>query len=135
MKLHYSLTVNSEVVDSSEQSGPLEYVHGKQQIIPGLEKKLEDHKVGDQLDVVVGPEDGYGIVDPRAVVEMAKSKLPEDEEIEEGSSLWATGPDGKKFYGVVREVKWDSVIIDFNHPLAGKELHFHVEVVSIEEAA
>ena len=130
VKINFTLTVNGEMVDSTPEGEPFEYTQGQNQIIPGLESQLIGLKAGDERDIVIGPEDGFGVIDPKAFVEVAKSRLPEGD-VEVGMQLEATGPDGRKLQVTVSEVKPDSVVLDFNHPLAGKELHFKVKVVEI----
>ena len=130
VKFHYQLMVSGETIDSSEASGPLEYEHGKGQIIPGLERALENHDVGDQCNVHIGPEDAYGIVNPSAVVDIPKDQI-KGEDLEEGHIVAAQNEDGKTVRGVVKALHEDSVTVDFNHPLAGKELYFEIKIVEI----
>lgn len=129
--LHYSLFVEGKCVDSSDDSGPLEYSHGSRQIIPGLEKKLEGLKKGDEIEVIVGPEDGYGIVDPRAIIEVSKNQMPEGD-VHVGQSLVATMPDGTKLSAHIREIRLETIVLDFNHPLAGKELDFKIFIAEVK---
>ncbi|MBI4115618.1 MAG: peptidylprolyl isomerase [Candidatus Omnitrophica bacterium] len=130
IKIHYTLTVDGKVVDSSEGREPLEYIQGKGQIITGLEKRLEGLNVGDRREVIVGPEDAYGVVDPDAFVEIDKSRLPKGD-IQVGTVLQMVRPDGQQLLVTVAEIKDDVVVVNGNHPLAGKELHFAVEVIEI----
>ncbi|MBN2121376.1 MAG: peptidylprolyl isomerase [Candidatus Omnitrophica bacterium] len=128
----YTLTVDGEVVDSSEGRGPMEYVHGQGQIIPGLAKQLEGLKVGDEKKVVVSAEEAYGPVNPNAFQEIDKSALPQDQEPKVGMVLQAQTPEGQVFPVRISEVKDNTVMVDFNHPLAGKTLNFDVKIVSIQ---
>jgi len=128
----YTLTVDGEVVDSSKGAQPLQYTHGEKQIISGLAKQLEGMGVGDEKIVEVMPEEAYGTVDLKAFREVPKTSLPEGAEPEVGMFLEVQGPDGKGFPVKVSEVKENSIVIDFNHPLAGKTLTFDVKVVSVE---
>lgn len=130
VQIHYTLTVEGEIVDSSSQEGPLEYEHGTGQIIPGLEKALEGLSEGDKKQVYVGCEDAYGPKDPQAIIDVPKDRVA-IENIEPGMGLQAVDSSGKKIQGIVMEVGPDKVKIDFNHPLAGKELQFDVEIVKI----
>lgn len=127
----YTLTVDGEVIDSSEGRGPLEYTHGSGQIIPGLSKQLEGMKVGEEKEVQVIPEEAYGPVNPEAFQEVLKSQLPPDQEPQVGMLLYASGPQGAMPVKIT-EVKEESVVVDFNHPLAGKTLTFKVKIVSIK---
>ena len=130
VRINYSLTVNGELVDSTNGREPFQYVHGKDQIIPGLQKRLEGLKVGDTREVVVGPEDAYGVIDPAAYVEVQKSELPEGE-LDLGMQFQVVAPDGRRLVGIVTEIKAVTVILNFNHPLAGKELHFSIQIIEI----
>jgi len=127
----YTLTVDGEVVDSSEGRDPFTYTHGEGQIVPGLEKNLKGLHVGDEKKVAVSPEEGYGVVDPNAFKEVPRSTLPPDVKIDLGMMLQAQNPNGNLLTVKVTEVKDDTVVIDFNHPLAGKTLNFDVKIVSI----
>jgi FKBP-type peptidyl-prolyl cis-trans isomerase SlyD len=130
----YTLTDESgTVIDSSKGKEPMHYVHGKGQIIPGLEKELEGLPVGGEKKVTVKPEDGYGPVNPQAFQEIPKDKLPPDA-LKVGTVLTATGPQGQSVPVRVHEVKENTVIMDFNHPLAGKTLLFAVKITEIKAA-
>lgn len=128
----YTLTVDGEVIDSSEGKRPLKYVHGQGKIIPGLSKKLEGLRAGDEKAVRVRPEEGYGEVSPDAFREIAKTQLPPDAEPEVGMLLQVKTPQGGIMPVKITEIKEDSVIIDFNHPLAGKTLDFKVKIVTVQ---
>ena len=130
----YTLTDDSgKVVDTSKGKEPMHYVHGKGQIIPGLEKELAGMAVGAEKKVTVKPEDGYGPVDPRAFQEIPKDKLP-PEALKVGTMLMAQAPGGQGVPVRVHEVKDSSVVMDFNHPLAGKTLSFDVKITDIKAA-
>lgn len=128
----YTLTVDGEVMDSSEGRSPLEYTHGEGQIVPGLEKEFEGMRVGDEKNVIVSPEEGYGVLNPDALQEIPRSSLPADATLEAGMSLQARDPNGNVFQVRVAGVKADTVVVDFNHPLAGKTLNFQVKILSIK---
>ncbi len=132
--LEYTLTVDGSVVDSTKDRGPFHYVHGKGQLIPGLERELIGLHVGDAKDVAISPADGYGEVDPAAFVEVPKDQLPNDVTPTVGMSLRGVNPDGKSFRAKINEIKGDSVVLDLNHPLAGKALTFQVKVTDISPA-
>lgn len=132
IKMDYVLTVDGHKMDSSEGAGPLEYVHGEGKIIPGLEKELEGLIVGAQKTVMVFPEDGYGPVRPEAYQEVPKSEFPPDIPLKAGSMIGVGGPDGQQFPAVISEVKEEVIVLDLNHPLAGKELKFEVTIVDIQ---
>ena len=131
----YTLTDESgTVIDSSKGKQPMHYIHGQGQIIPGLEKELAGMAVGGEKKVTVKPEDGYGPINPQAFQEIPKEKLPADA-LKVGTMLMAQGPQGQGVPVRVHEIKENTVIMDFNHPLAGKTLSFDIKVTDIKAAA
>ena len=128
---HYTLTVDGVAVDSSDGKDPLNYTHGEGKIIPGLSRQLEGLKAGDEKDVIVPPEEAYGMRDPNAMREIARSQLPPGVDPFVGMPLQVQAPDGTVSIVSVAELKADTAVIDFNHPLAGKTLHFQIKIVSI----
>src|SRR5215468_215004 len=132
VSLEYTLTLDDKsVVESNVGKQPLTYTHGTQQIIPGLEKALEGLTVGDTKEVTVTPADGYGEQDPNALQEVQKQLIPPDALVV-GTRLQGQAPDGHIVYPRVAEIKDDTVVLDFNHPLAGKTLHFDVKILAIQ---
>ncbi len=132
VKFDYTLTVDAQQVETTTGKQPLEYTQGKNQLIPGLEKQLDGMKVGETKSVVVKPDDGYGQVRKDAFREFEKTKLPKDTEPKVGMMLELKDKDGNAYPATISEVKDKTVVLDFNHPLAGKELKFDVKIVSIE---
>lgn len=130
VRIQYVLIVDGETVDSTEDREPFEYQQGKQQIIPGLERQLEGLSVGDEREIVVGPDDAYGVEDPNAYIEVSKDKLPQ-EDLTIGMLVHATTPDGKQMVVRVAEIRETTILLNFNHPLAGKELHFTIKILEI----
>jgi FKBP-type peptidyl-prolyl cis-trans isomerase SlyD len=130
-KLHLG---DGEVVDSSEPGEPLQYVHGVGQIVPGLEKALEGLEKDARKQVVVAPEEAYGAHEPAGVQEVPKKEFGE-ELPELGRPYTARGPEGEMVPFVVREIREDVIVVDLNHPLAGRTLHFDVAVVEVREAS
>ncbi|MCF7873377.1 MAG: peptidylprolyl isomerase [Candidatus Omnitrophica bacterium] len=128
----YTLTVDGQVVDSSKERGPLTYTHGEGKIIPGLATELKGMKAGEQATVKVEPKEAYGQKNPEALKEVPKSSLPKDLEPKVGMMLQMQGPQGQAVPVKVAEVKDEVVVLDLNHPLAGKTLNFDVTVVSVE---
>lgn len=133
VKLEYTLTVDNEMVETTKDKAPLTYDHGQSMLIVGLEKELEGMKAGEEKRVVVSPEEGYGAVDARLVKEFEKSKFPADMTPVKGMILEMQDPQGQPYPATITEVKETTVMLDFNHPLAGKTLTFDVKVVSIED--
>jgi FKBP-type peptidyl-prolyl cis-trans isomerase SlyD len=131
--IDYRLTVaDGTEVDTTADRGPMEYLHGHQNIIPGLERELEGHKAGDTLDVTVAPEDGYGEHEPDRVVQVNKDQLGFEPEV--GAVVSARLPDGREQHLLIAEIDGEKVTLDGNHPLAGQTLRFEVSVASIREA-
>lgn len=131
--IDYRLTVaDGTEVDTTADRGPMEYLHGHQNIIPGLENELEGHEIGDALDVTVGPEQGYGEHDPDRVVQVNRDQLGFEAEV--GSVVSAKLPDGREQHLLIAEIEDDTVTLDGNHPLAGQTLRFEVSIASIREA-
>jgi FKBP-type peptidyl-prolyl cis-trans isomerase SlyD len=134
VEIDYTLHLgDGQVVDQSEGE-PLAYIHGEGQIVPGLEQALAGADVGDKRQVVVAPTDGYGDHDPRGVQEVSRQAFPDDFEPKPGMQLVAQAPSGEPVQFVVQEVRPDTVLVDFNHPLAGKTLHFDVTVRQVRTA-
>ena len=125
------LTVEGKEVFSTHGRDPLTFTQGSGKIVPGLEKGLEGMKAGEEKDIDVSAAEGYGAVDEKAFIEFPKAKLPAGE-ITPGAIINLAAPDGKRVPAVIHEIKQDSVILDLNHPLAGKQLHFKVSVVSVK---
>ena len=125
---------DGKVVDASASGEPMAYIHGEGQIVPGLERALEGLSAGDARQVVVPPQDGYGDHEAAGVQEVPKSAFPTDMQPAVGMELMAQGADGEAVPFVVREVKPDAIVIDLNHPLAGKTLHFAVKVREVRAA-
>jgi len=133
--IHYTLTDDQgEVLDSSEGGEPLFYLHGAQNIVEGLEEALTGKEVGDSLSVEVPPEKGYGERVEPGEQEFERSVFPQDVEIEEGMPFHAELPSGQMVAFWVTRVEGDKVYMDPNHPLAGENLNFDVEVVRVRDA-
>lgn len=132
--LEYTLTVDGAVVDSADSAKPFRYIHGQKQMIPGLERQLTGLHIGDTKEVTVNPEEGYGQVDPSAFVEVSKTQLPAGITPEVGLVLRGVNPDGQSFRARISELKDETVMLDLNHPLAGKTLNFKVKVTDIAPA-
>lgn len=134
VSLEYTLTLEDKSkVDSNVGKDPLVYVQGAHDIIPGLEKQMVGLKVGESKKIEIVPEEGYGPVDPKRKQEVEKTKIPEDAR-KVGAKLTGQGPDGRMVFAQVTEVKDSTVIVDLNHPLAGKKLFFDIKVLKVEDA-
>lgn len=135
VQLEYTLTADGAVVDSTQGRGPFRYVQGRGQIIPGLERQLIGLHVGDEREIMVKPEEGYGPVDPSAFVEVPKDQLPTNVTPTVGLVLRGMDPEGRMFRATIHEMKDHTVMLDLNHPLAGKTLFFKIKVVDVAPAS
>ena len=133
--LEYTLKDDIGVVlDSTRGRAPLRYVQGGQQLMPALEKALSGMHAGDEKHLVVTPEDAYGRVNPDAEAEVPKESLP-DGALVVGTRLMARAANGETRHVMVKEVKDRTVMLDLNHPLAGKTLVFDLKVIGVEPPA
>jgi len=131
--INYRLTLNDGTeVDSTADRGPLEYLHGHGNLIPGLEKALDGLELGSELEISFEPAEGYGIHEPDKIVEVTKDQLGFEPEV--GTVVAAKLPDGREQHLLIAEINGDKVTLDGNHPLAGQTLNFEVSVASLREA-
>ncbi len=134
VSIEYEVKDGETVVDSNVGGAPLVFMFGKGQIIPGLENGIKNMEIGEKGSVEVAPEDAYGELNPEA-----KQEVPKDQfagiDLEVGMTLYGQGEDGATVQVIVKEVGEENVIIDFNHPLAGKTLMFAVTVNNVREAS
>ena len=134
VSLEYTLSDDKGAqIETNKGAEPLVYTQGEHQIIPGLEKALAGLHTGQEKDVTVSPEEGYGKIDEKAVLEIEKEKIPA-EALKVGTMLRAHSPDGRAVPVRVKEIKDKTVVVDFNHPMAGKTLVFHVKVLDVKKA-
>jgi FKBP-type peptidyl-prolyl cis-trans isomerase SlyD len=133
--IHYTLkNADGDVLDSSVGGEPMDYLHGAENIVPGLEKELAGRTVGDRVEATVAPAEGYGERSGPEPQPVPRSSFPDDADLEEGMQVFARGPDDQTFALWVVGVDEDSVVLDHNHPLAGETLHFDVEVKGVRPA-
>ena len=123
------------VLDASQPGEPLNYLHGAENIIPGLEKALIGKKTGDALEVSVTPEDGYGEYQDDLIQNVPKEAFEGIDDLAPGLELQAQEEDGTMRFFTIQEVKDKEVVIDSNHPLAGMNLNFKVSIEEIREAS
>ncbi|QEE34882.1 peptidylprolyl isomerase [Octadecabacter sp. SW4] len=135
VRIHYTGTLtNGETFDSSAGRDPLEFVVGSGQIIPGLDAAIPGMTVGDKKSVDVACADAYGETNPEARQAVPRSEIPADIPVEAGLQLQMQTPQGQVVPVTVAEVTETEVVLDANHPLAGKDLNFAIEVVGIDAA-
>ena len=132
VKFDYTLTVNGKVEDTSAGRGPLEYTHGAGQIIVGLEEELAQMNVGDKKTVQIKAEKAYGPVLQEAIKRVPKEAIQNANQLKIGDMVGASNA-GHTFRAVVKEITDKEIVLDFNHPLAGKDLTFEVEIKEINE--
>jgi FKBP-type peptidyl-prolyl cis-trans isomerase SlyD len=123
-----------EVLDSGAGDEALAYLHGHSMIVPGLEAALDGREAGESVKVVVAAKDGYGERDPEGVVELPRDRFPPKVKLEEGMQLATRSADGRVLRMQLVKVGLETVQVDFNHPLAGKDLHFDVAVKEVRAA-
>lgn len=136
--VNYVLTVDGQIADQSQPGHPLEFIFGTGMLLPKFEAAVEGKEPGEKVSFTLAPVDGYGEVDPHAVVDLPKNIFMMDGKVAEeilfvGSQIPMADANGNRLLGVVREVADDTVKMDFNHPMAGKTLNFEVEVVSVRD--
>ena len=134
VEMEYTLKVDGETIDTSEERGPIEFLQGVGNIIPGLERALYGMTVGESKDVVVAAGDGYGEMDGEAYMEVPRDQFPEDIPMEVGTQLELHDEAGHPMVARIDQVGDTTVRLDFNHPLAGKDLHFAVKIAGLRPA-
>jgi FKBP-type peptidyl-prolyl cis-trans isomerase SlyD len=134
VSLVYTLMVDGEEVDRAETDDPLEYLHGAENIVPGLEEALTGKKVGDKISVTLKPEDGYGEYDEEDIEVVDSEEIPDANMLRQGMVIEAEDEYGNFSLGTVREIADGKIVLDFNPPLAGKTLTYNVEVLGLREA-
>jgi FKBP-type peptidyl-prolyl cis-trans isomerase SlyD len=132
VSLQYSLSEeDGKLIESNKGKDPLKYTHGSKQIVPGLEKELTGMKVGGEKRVKVKPEDAYGVVNAKAFQEIPKEQIPANG-LKVGATLAAKGPQGQEIPVRVHEIKEKTVVLDLNHPMAGKTLLFDIKILDVQ---
>lgn len=134
VSIEYEVKADGKVVDSNVGGQPLVFMFGKGQIIPGLESGIQAMGAGEKGDVLVKAADAYGEYNPEATQEVPKEQFA-GIDLQEGMTLYGQGEDGGTVQVVVKAINDDSVVVDFNHPMAGKDLMFSVTVNSVRDAS
>jgi FKBP-type peptidyl-prolyl cis-trans isomerase SlyD len=134
VEFNYKLSLDSgEEVDRSPDNQPLGFIIGSGQLVPGLEKGMMGMAAGDKSRISVEPVDAYGQVNPELIGDVPRSHFPGDMELKPGMMFHSQGPNGM-VSASIKEIKdANTVVIDLNHPLAGKKLHFDVNIVEVRE--
>jgi len=135
--ISFNYTLKDEegaVLDSTANKAPLTFISGSNQILPKLEEALNGMLIGGKRNVKVDAADAYGEYDEKAIQNIKKEQFPPDTKFEEGMRYVANSPEGGQMPFTITEVKDDDVTVDFNHPLAGRNLEFDVELVDMRDA-
>ena len=132
--LHYKLTDDKGAVIDQSSDGSFAYLHGANNIIPGLEDALTGKTTGDKFDVSIDPEQAYGARNEAMLQEVPREMFESGADIQVGTQFHAQGPNGETLVVTVVEIRDDKVVVDGNHPLAGVALNFDVEVVDVRDA-
>ena len=132
VKVHYHGKLTSgETFDSSEGRAPLEFEIGSGSVIKGFDEGVTGMAVGEKKTINIPADEAYGPRNPEMVIDMPKERFPDDMKLEEGMPLMMSNGSGQNFQVVITEIKEESVMLDANHPLAGKDLVFDLELVEI----
>ncbi len=136
--VNYTLTVDGNVADKSQEGAPLEFIIGSGMILPKFEEAIMNKEIGESVAFTLEAVDGYGEVHPEAIVELQKSIFFDESGdvapmVTAGAVLPMSSADGQTMYGTVKSINEETVTMDFNHPMAGKTLNFEVEVVSVRD--
>ncbi len=125
---------DGNILESTENMEPFSFISGNNQILPKLEAVVNQMLIGTKKDVKIEAAEGYGEYNESAIQQVDKNEFPEDIKLEEGMRMIANSPDGKQMPFIVNKIEENEVTIDFNHPLAGKNLEFNVELVDVRDA-
>ena len=125
---------NGNLIESTENMEPFSYLSGNNQILPKLEDVVNQMIIGTKKDIKIQAAEGYGEYNDAAVQQINKKEFPEDLKLEEGMRLIANSPEGRQMPFIINKVGENEVTVDFNHPLAGKNLEFNVELLDVRDA-
>ncbi|MCI5148548.1 MAG: peptidylprolyl isomerase [Candidatus Electrothrix sp. MAN1_4] len=130
--IDYTLSLkNGDIVETTQGEDPVTYIQGSGEVIDGLERAVTGFEKGTRKDIILPVDQAFGAHDPEALIEIPKTDLPPESLVPE-TIIHANGPKGQTINGKVVEVKEDTVIVDFNHPLAGQELSCAVHIIDIQ---
>ena len=132
--MDFTLTVDGEIIDQSEAGEPIQFLQGYGQVIPGLEQALEGMTVGESKEIDVEPDEGYGEEDEEAFAAIPRAEFPAEIPLMAGIELQLRDQDGEVLEAFIDEIREDVVMLNFNHRLAGKRLHFWVRIIDIRAA-
>lgn len=132
VSMHFTISLeDGTVAETTQGEDPLQFVMGDETLIEGLELALFGLKAGDKQSLKIGPETAYGYPDPENIHPMERTDFPEDMTLKRGMIISFALPDGDEFPGMITDVGDKQVTVDFNHPLAGREILFEVEILTV----
>lgn len=134
VSMDYELKVENSIVDYSEEGDPIVFLQGHGNIIPGLEKAIDGMKIGDSKTVQVKAAEAYGEYEADNFIEVPKSEFPAEIPLEIGTEIGVNDENGEELSAYIEEIDVEKITLNFNHPLAGKDLEFKVKIVDIREA-
>ena len=134
ISMDYTLKVDERIVDTSDGHEPIEFIQGIGNIVPGLERELYGLVIGDIKNVIVKAKDGYGEFDKGAFMDVPRHDFPAEIPMEIGTQLALHDQQGRPMHASIAQIGDESVKLDFNHPMAGKELHFSVKITGLRAA-
>lgn len=125
---------NENIIQATNNTEPFQFLSGNQQILPKLEEEINNMIIGSKKNVKIPATEAYGEYSEKAIQQVNKNNFPEDISLEVGMEFIANSPKGEQMPFVIKEIKNEVVTIDYNHPLAGKDLEFDVELLDVREA-
>ena len=132
VSIEYEVRAGENLIDSNVGKEPLSFVYGSGQIIPGLESRISDMNTGEEAEIQVPAAEAYGEYNEDAIQAMPKEQLKDIEGLHEGMPLQGQGADGNMIQVIVKEIRDEDVLLDFNHPLAGQDLTFNIKVLEVK---
>jgi FKBP-type peptidyl-prolyl cis-trans isomerase SlyD len=131
VSMAYELSVDGKIEEAYDDSKPIVFIYGHENIIPGLENELKDMKLGDSKTVTVAPAEAYGEVVEDAIIDVPRDQFPGDIPLQIGTILEVKDDQGNPLTAHITEVADTSVTLDFNHPMAGKTLNFRIKIIDL----
>jgi FKBP-type peptidyl-prolyl cis-trans isomerase SlyD len=132
--MEYTLKVDGEVIEDTQESEPIQFLQGAGQVLPALEGQLYGMSVGESKELTLQPEEGYGLVDEEAISDYDRNEFPKDIPLQPGVELELKDQDGDTHFARVVAVDDNHVRLDFNPVLAGKSLQFNIRIVALRNA-
>lgn len=130
VKMNFTMKSNGTVLETTQGKQPFEFVFGQHTMIPGVQEALKGLKAGDKKELTLKPDKAFGEINPKAVIEFPKTQFPQ-KDVKPGMIFKTQTKEGMPMRGIVKKVKKDTIVLDFNHPLAGKELQLDFEIIEV----